>query len=201
MNPKRDTFGAEELSICLSHYDLGPIESIKGFGRGSRRSPKVIITAQRGRFLFKRRAPGKDDLKKVAFTHEIQLHLAAENFPLPHLIGTHPDNNSMLVLNGRIYEMFEFVEGGSYHGSAEATFDAGRILGLYHKLLANFRSDYAPPAGSYHGSLPVSQAIASTVGSLPAQTRPDPGELSRTVSSTATSTPATCSSATGWWRR
>ncbi len=179
---ERETYGAEELSVCLSHYDLGVIESIKDFPRGSRRSPKVVITSQGGRFLFKRRARGKDDLRKVAFTHQIQLHLAAEGFPLAHLIGTRPDNNSMLVLNDQIYEMFEFIDAGYYDRSKEATSDAGRILGLYHKLLADFRSEYTPPQGSYHGALGVSQAIGNTITSLPLETRPEPDELMQTIS-------------------
>jgi Ser/Thr protein kinase RdoA (MazF antagonist) len=181
MSLERETFSAEELGTCLSHYDLGVIEAIKEFPRGSRRSPKVVITAQRGRFLFKRRARGKDDLTKVAFTHQLQLHLAAENFPLPHLIGTRPDNNSMLVWKERIYEMFEFIEAGPYDGSRQATHDAGRILGLYHKLLANFCSDYLPPKGSYHDAAAVGEAIGNTVSSLPLEGRPEPGVLSQTV--------------------
>ena len=184
MNPERktfDAFGATELAACLSHYDLGIIRSIQDFPRGSRRSPKVIIESERGRFLFKRRAHGKDDIRKVAFTHQIQLHLAGENFPLPRLIGTRPDNNSMLVLNERIYELFEFVRGKSYDGSLEATFDAGRILGLYHKLLANFQSDYQPPKGSYHGASAVGEAILNTTTSLPLESRPEPNVMMETI--------------------
>ena len=181
MNLERETFDAEELAICFSHYDLGIIESIKEFPRGSRRSPKLVIACERGSFLFKRRARGKDDLNKVAFTHQIQLHLAGESFPLPHLRGARPDNNSMFVRNNQIYEMFEFIEAGSYGGSLEATYDAGRILGLYHKLLAGFRSDYVPPRGSYHGALGVSQAIGNTVTSLPLETRPEPDDLMKTI--------------------
>ena len=181
MNLERETYEAEELAVCLSHYDVGIIDTIKEFPRGSRRSPKLVIICQRGQFLFKRRARGKDDLSKVAFTHQIQLHLAAENFPLPHLIGTRPDNSSMLVWNDRIYEMFEFIEAGSYDGSPETIHDAGRILGLYHKLLANFHGDYIPPKGSYHRALGVSQAVGNTVTSLPLETRPEPEVLMKTV--------------------
>ncbi len=179
---KRKTFDAVELATCLSHYDLGIIRSVQDFPRGSRRSPKVVFESEkRGRLLFKRRAHGKDDIKKVAFTHQIQLHLAGENFPLPHLIGTRPDNNSMLVLGERIYELFEFVQGKGYNGSLEATFDAGRILGLYHKLLANFHGDYQPPKGSYHGASAVGEAILDTTTSLPIDARPEQSVLMDTV--------------------
>ena len=181
MTTDRERFSATELAICLSHYDLGVITSIKEFARGSRRAPKVVIFSKRGKFLFKRRARGKDDLNKVAFTHQLQLNLASENFPLPHLIGTRADNNSMLVLKKHIYELFEFMDGAPYDGSLDATYDAGRILGLYHKLLADFHSDYSPPRGSYHNAKAVAEAIGKTVGSLPVNTRPDKELLTRTV--------------------
>jgi Ser/Thr protein kinase RdoA (MazF antagonist) len=180
MAVERDRFGAEELAICLSHYDLGILQSIHEFARGSRRAPKIVLQCEKGKFLFKRRSRGKEDLPKVAFTHEIQLSLAAQNFPLPHLLGTRDDNNSMLVLGNSIYEMFEFIEANSYDGSLEATSDAGRILGLYHKLLKSFRSEYDPPTGSYHNAAAIHQAIDNTIVSLPMETRP-PGEVARQV--------------------
>lgn len=180
-NKVRETFGARELAIVLSHFDLGVIESIDEFARGSRRAPKIILQSQRGKYLFKRRARGKDDLAKVAFTHQLQLTLAGQNFPLPHLLGTREDNNSMLVWESGIYEMFEYIEGGNYDASLDATFNAGRILGLYHKLLQDFRSDYQPPVGSYHGAQAIQQAIRNTVSSLPMEKRPSTDELTDTV--------------------
>jgi len=84
----RDCFAADELAIVLSHYDLGTIEAIQEFPRGSRRAPKLILRTDKGLYLLKRRAHGKDDPFKVAFCHSLQLYLAAKQFPLPHLIGT-----------------------------------------------------------------------------------------------------------------
>jgi Ser/Thr protein kinase RdoA (MazF antagonist) len=178
----RETFSAKELAVCLSHYDLGIVTNIQEFPRGSRRAPKVAVDCERGRFLFKRRAKGKDDLAKVAFTHQIQLTLAGQNFPLPHLLGTRDDNNSMLVWQSEIYEMFEYIEGAGYDASLDATFHSGRILGLYHKLLQDFRSDYQPPTGSYHNAKAIQQATRNTVTSLPMESRPPAEVLTATIS-------------------
>jgi len=184
MTEARERFDPEELAICLSHYDLGVIESIKEFRRGSRRAPKAIIRSEKGKFLLKRRAKGRDDLPKVGFTHQIQLYLAGQNFPLPHLIGTGKDNNSLLVLNdSSIYELFEFVPGELYDGSLDATYDAGRILGLYHKLLLDFHSDFKPPTGSYHDTKAIAKAVRNTVSTLPMEARPSAEELAKTVDS------------------
>ncbi len=148
-----------ELAVVLSHYDIGVIEAIKPFPRGSRRAPKLAMRTDLGPCLLKRRAPGKDDPYKVAFCHEIQLQLAHHQFPLPHLIGTRRDNNSMLIYRAQIYELFEYIKGTGYDNSLEATQDAGKILALFHKLLANHKSQYEPARGSYHASRSVAKAL------------------------------------------
>src|SRR5438874_10481584 len=146
----REKFAAEELAIILSHYDVGVIDSIVEFPRGSRKAPKLLIVSDQGKFLLKRRARGKDDPFKVAFSHALQLYLASKQFPLPHLIGTKRENNSMLQWRNAVYELFEYIPGQSYPQTLEATFDSGRILGLYHKLLLDFKSEWQPSSGSYH---------------------------------------------------
>jgi Ser/Thr protein kinase RdoA (MazF antagonist) len=170
----RETFGAEELACCLSHYDLGVVFSIKEFARGSRRAPKVIVECQKGRFLFKRRNKGVEEIKKVAFTHQIQLRLAEQNFPLPHLLGTREDNNSMLMLHDRIYEMQEYIIGSIYDGSPDATEEGGHALGLYHKLLMDFQSDFEPVTASYHNAKAIHQSIQMTAQTLQPQIEEDP---------------------------
>ncbi|HVS70692.1 MAG TPA: phosphotransferase [Phycisphaerae bacterium] len=156
---QRERLGAEELAIVLSYFDVGPIRSIKEFPRGSRRAPKLLVTAKNGQFLLKRRAKGKDDPFKVAFSHALQLYLASKQFPLPHLVGTRTDNNSMLQLNGHVYELFEFIRGGPYDASVEATADAGKILALYHRLLRDYTPEFDPPVGSYHDAIPINTGI------------------------------------------
>src|ERR1700749_4199026 len=93
---QRETFSPEELAIVMSHFDIGVIDSIVDFPRGSRKAPKLLIVSEQGKFLLKRRAGGRNDPFKVAFSHALQLYLAAKQFPLPHLLGTKKDNNSML---------------------------------------------------------------------------------------------------------
>lgn len=143
-------FDAEELAMVLSHYDIGPIRRIENFPRGSRRAPKARVSTTRGEFLLKRRAPGRDDPYRVAFSHSLQLFLAAHGYPVPRLLGTRSENNSMLQLDGRVYELFEFIESGRFDKSAESTQAAGRALGDLHRLLSEFHPRYKPPAGTYH---------------------------------------------------
>jgi len=157
----RSSFAADELAIVMSHFEVGTIEAIQEFPRGSRKAPKLIIRADSGLYLLKRRARGKDDPFKVAFCHALQMHLAERQFPLPHLIGTRKDNNSMLQWKGAIYELFEYIKGTSYDNSLEATADSGKILSLFHKLLKEYEPEYEPPKGSYHASRHVAASMAA----------------------------------------
>lgn len=149
---ERESFASEELGEVLSHYDVGVIHSAKEFTRGSRRAPKLLLDTPTGRYLLKRRATGKDDPFKVAFAHALMGHLRARKFPVPRLIGTCDDQNSMLQLRGRVYELFEFVDGERYDSSLEATLASGRALAHYHAAVEDFSTEWTPPAGSYHAA-------------------------------------------------
>ena len=169
---QRERFSSEELAIVLSHFDIGVLDSIVEYPRGSRKAPKLLIVSDHGKFLLKRRARGKDDPFKVAFCHALQLSLAAKQFPLPHLIGTKRENNSMLQWRGAVYELFEYIPGQGYPQTLESTFDSGRVLSLYHKLLENFNSQWQPPSGSYHMAPSVETGLRAIPGILNA---PPPG--------------------------
>ena len=156
---RREQFSAQELAVVLSHFDIGVIDSVSDYPRGSRKAPKLLIVSEQGKFLLKRRARGKDDPYKVAFSHAIQLYLASKQFPLPHLIGTRKQNNSMLQWQNAVYELFEYIPGKSYPQTLEATFDSGRVLALYHKLLLEFQSEFQPAGGSYHAAPSVEQGL------------------------------------------
>jgi homoserine kinase type II len=177
--PDRQTFAADELAIVMSHYEIGVIDRIKEFPRGSRKAPKLLIKAERGRFLLKRRALGKDEPDKVAFCHGIQLHLAAKQFPLPHLIGTKKKNNSMLRLGDQTYELFEYIHGTPYDQSLEATQDAGKILALMHKLLLSYEKDHKVTSNSYHNAKSVYSACRTIPTTLARRNPQQSGEQAR----------------------
>lgn len=151
----RDRLKAEELAIVLSHYDLGLVQEVREFPRGSHRAPKIIIKTDRGQYLLKRRPEGKNDPYRVAFAHELQNYLTQHSFPLPHLVGTREGNNSMLRIDNHVYEVFEYIAGERYDGSLLATYEAGKVLGLYHRLVRDFRAQWEPPRGHYHNAAVV----------------------------------------------
>jgi Ser/Thr protein kinase RdoA (MazF antagonist) len=146
-------FSSQELDKVLSCYDIGRIHRLSPLSAGNLRAPKVVITSEQGKFLLKRRSRGKDDLYRVAFAHAVQLHLAQNNFPVTTLIATKEDSNTILQLDHHIYELFSFVNGVRYDGSAPATRDAGRQMARFHELLGSFNYDLLMPLrGSFHDS-------------------------------------------------
>jgi Ser/Thr protein kinase RdoA (MazF antagonist) len=170
----RSLFAADELAIVLSHYRIGLIDTIKQFNRGSRKAPKLVIRSDHGLFLLKRRAHGRDDPFKVAFTHGIQLKLAERGYPLPRLIGTRRENNSMVQYLGQVYELFEFMRGTGYDRSVQATEDAGVTLARFHTLLADHKPHFKPPKGTYHAAPVVISSLGVLAGALlkPAEGEP-----------------------------
>ena len=168
----REVFATDELAIVLSHYDIGPIESVTEFARGSRKSPKALVTAEQGRFILKKRARGRDDPYRVAFAHALQLHLATRRFPLPHLIGTRKENNSMFQWRSGVYELFEYIPGQGYPQTLETTSDAGRVLATYHRLTESFHTQWKSAVGSYHDAPAVHSALQQIASNVTASYQP-----------------------------
>ncbi len=145
-------FSPTELAVVCSNYDLGVIQSIKPVRAGSHTSPKVLIKTRSGAYLLKRRSPGHDDPFRVAASHAVQIHLASRGFPAPRIIGTRAENNSMLQLRGRIYEMFEFVPGRRPDGSSPDADACGRTLADFHRHTNVLDTHFEPPEGAYHNA-------------------------------------------------
>ena len=163
----RADFQPQELTAVLRQYDLGQILRVDRQLKGSRRSPKVIVTSERGKYLLKRRAKGRDHPVKVAAAHQVQRYLFERHFRLPRLIPTRDTQDTMVIYEDQIYELFEFVPGGPYDASPQATTDAGRALGQFHRLLKDYVPDWEPSRRGYHDSAIVRNnlnAIPASIG-------------------------------------
>ncbi len=150
MQKPTEGFDSSELATALSHYDLGVVHSIRRFRRGAADAPKALIQCERGNFLLKRRRPADADPEQVAFCHEVQLRLARRGFPLARLVGSRLENNSMLILEAGVYELFEFVRGQPFDGSGARTEAAGTCLARFHKAIADYRPEGRHGGRGYH---------------------------------------------------
>ncbi len=159
-------FDAAELAVVLSHYDLGVIESITDFARGSRRSPKVGIVSENGKFLLKRRSLERAHPDRLRFAHSVQKHLLSADFPVPKLIPTRDRGFELLQIRDFVYELFEFVPGQPYRQTPQEALDAGAVLAHFHQLTDDFvpASTSPIPRGDYHDAPGVRTGLC-TIGS------------------------------------
>jgi Ser/Thr protein kinase RdoA (MazF antagonist) len=179
MSSRGVQFPSEELAAVLSHYEIGKIRKVTRLSGGSKRAPKIVVLTTQGKFLLKRRPQGKDDIYRVAFAHAVQEHLARRYFPVAALVATRDEFSTMLQLRGNIYELFKFVGGLRYNGSAEATIDSGRQLGRFHQYLTNFAFEWEPLKASFHDSMTVRghlKTVASDSSPVPDRRLQEAGE-------------------------
>ncbi|MFO0972665.1 MAG: phosphotransferase [Phycisphaerae bacterium] len=166
----REKLGTEELAIVLSHYDVGVVREIREFARGSHRAAKLVLKTDRGMYLLKRRPRGQSDPARVSFAHELQEFLRERNFPLPHLILTRDGGHSLVRLSDWVYELFEFIPGEPYDQSLLTTYEAGKTLGLYHRLAVECRPQHKPPSGHYHAAAVVRRYLGELAPRLAEKT-------------------------------
>ncbi|MGA2678234.1 MAG: phosphotransferase [Sedimentisphaerales bacterium] len=159
-------FTSEELAEVLSRYDIGKIRKVMRLVGGSKHAPKIVVTTTRGRFLLKRRLRDKDDVYRVAFAHAVQSHLAKRYFPVAPLVATRDEFGTILQLSNNVYELFKFVGGVRYTGSAEATIDTGRQLAKFHQYLTDFKFEWEPLKASCHNSTMVRRHLKTIASDI-----------------------------------
>jgi homoserine kinase type II len=157
-------FSSEEVEEVAAHYDVGAVERTMALSGGSREVPKMVVVTDKGKFLLKRRPKGRAQRVHVDFAHAVQIHLVGHGFPVTRLMVTRDDKTTVLERNNHIYELFEFVAGVRYDGSAAMTVEAGRQLAKLHLDLTDFSSDVAALRGSFHDAHTVRRHLRSAGG-------------------------------------
>ncbi len=170
MHNQRATFQSEELAVILSYFDIGVIESVTELNRGSRRSPKIGIVSNQGKFLLKRRSTQKAHPDRVRFAHRIQQHLACAGFPVARLVETRETQGTFLQWKGHVYELFSYVAGQPYKRTTAEASSAADMLARLHESLTSIElpDSVTVPKGDYHDASSVRtglQGIAATLSS------------------------------------
>jgi len=160
MSTERERFSPTELAFVLNQFALDAVVSARELARGSRRSPKLLLTTAQGRFLLKRRGEGADRAHRTEFAHALIQHLRLHRFPVasPRSLRDSPQN-TVLLHGGRVYELFEFVQGEVYDGSLEQTLHAGKTLARFHRAVADMDETWPTPRLGYHDSARVREAL------------------------------------------
>ena len=139
----------QDLAIVLSRYDIGAIERISDYRKGSRRAAKMLVGATKGKYLLKRRAYGNDVRNHVQFAHEVQKRLKEHGFPVAGLVET-IDGLTFVEHDNRIYELFRFINGNRFDKSNPAAAESGRILAHFHDILREFPLEPTAKKKTFH---------------------------------------------------
>lgn len=156
---------AGELVVVLSNYDLGAIDALERFKGGSRQTPKVLLHAQSGEFLLKRRSiGGPAALARVQRAHDVHHHLHARGVPVPELIRARSGASYFDAGEGRgpahgVYEIYRFVRGDRYQRSPAQAHGAGLLLSAFHHATDELTLDAPSALGGYHARADLAGAL------------------------------------------
>ncbi|MBL6996994.1 MAG: phosphotransferase [Phycisphaerales bacterium] len=144
-----EEIGGQDLAIVLSRYDIGSIERLSDYRKGSRRAAKMLVGSSKGKYLLKRRAVGNDVKDFVEFTHAVQKRLAEHRFPVAGLMNT-VDGDTYVEHDNRIYELFSFIHGKRFDKTNPAAAESGRVLAHFHDILNDFPNEPNVKKQIYH---------------------------------------------------
>lgn len=155
-SPLRES--AEGMAEALAKWDVGTVEWTEPLAGGSRSSPKLVVHAQRGRYVLKRRARGRDESERVAFSHAFIAAAAkagaAVSVPVPGRDGI-----TWQEFGGGTFELFPLIAGARWIRAPAQARAAGDSLGRLHAAGLRLQWHGHVRAASFHGSLNVLEAL------------------------------------------
>jgi homoserine kinase type II len=155
------TITEEQLQQVLRYYCLGKLTACRRLERGFVNENWVIETT-RGRFFLKRRHPTLRDPTLVRAQHALVDHLRESGFPAPAVLPT-AGGETLLALEGELYEVQEFVDGTLYDHDRPAHLSAAaRTLARYHESVRGL----AAPALRRPGTLYSPAALHTNLARL-----------------------------------
>lgn len=138
-----------EIREVLRQYGIEPLGAPRNLS-ASRRNHNVTVATPAGKKLLKRYRPQWRP-ETVIYAHAIIDRLAEQGFAVPRLTAA-LDGRSYVARDGRLYGLFEFVDGAGYSGRfllrpgrMRLMAMAGATMARLHRALLGFT-----PAGSHH---------------------------------------------------
>ena len=128
------TIEDDELVAVLRHYAIGDLTDAHRIEKGFVNESWDVSTSL-GRFFLKRRHAEQRRPVIIRAQHDLMrwLHLAGFPTPAVHLTTT---GDSILDLNGEIYEIQEYIAGEPYDfGNPSHLDEAARTLSRYHRAV------------------------------------------------------------------
>ena len=155
----REHLSLDEIRIVSDLFQLRTVTRAHAYNRGSSRFPKAIIETDDGaQFLLKRRTATPANIARVTLSHEVQLQLAHNHFPVAPLMKSAADATWIMNL-GCLYEMFAFLKADRFQRSAWEARESGTLLSRLHRTLQGWKHSAAT---ANHAGYHKSKSVASS---------------------------------------
>jgi homoserine kinase type II len=123
-----------EFEQVLQAFGLGPLRAACRIQQGFVNQNWRVET-DRGRYFLKRRHPDLSQPLLIGAQHELMRELRGAGFPAPAVVPT-LRGESFLALEGRIYEVHQFIQGQPYdHDRPQHLEVAALTLAHYHRYV------------------------------------------------------------------
>jgi homoserine kinase type II len=168
----------DEIALVMPHYTLGRLLFSRPAG-GTANASAVVVTAS-GQYVLKRRNPRYCDPAQLVYDHHVLSAVRAAGLPAPEVVKTR-SGSRWLEHDGRIYELYRFIEGTTEaHPDEDQLSAAGDMLAQFHRATERL----APPGGKQLGRLWNPRKAADLL--RPLQTRAMDGHLGSLLDNSAT---------------
>lgn len=125
-----------DIVQVLSYYDLGTLQGMTSAGRGFVNETAFVQTSE-GRFVVRRNHRRLTEASH-RYRHKLIAWLHTNRFPTPAILPS-CTGETLLELDGRSYEVMEFVKGDDFNsGHLQELHSVGAMLARYHVLVQHF---------------------------------------------------------------
>lgn len=136
----RDVLPDQVVARLSDIYDIGAWLEWMRTPKGSS-NVSFFVTSTTGEYVLRRSNAHKSE-ESIRFELKLIDHLAERNYRVPKVVSTR-SGEGYVMHESTIYMMTELIRGQSYDAQRYAHFlEAGRWLGLYHKLVSDFPGPY-----------------------------------------------------------
>jgi Ser/Thr protein kinase RdoA (MazF antagonist) len=165
-----------ELAWVLSHYALGELRAVQRVERGFVNDNRVVETSS-GRYFVKRRHPDLRRPDLIRAQHDLMGQLRRAGFPAPAIVPT-LSGETFLALDGELYEVHEYIEGGPYdHDRPEHLEAAALTLGRYHTCVQGFAPQALRDLGKLYSPTILSRNLANLAEAWELDREPDLAQI------------------------
>jgi homoserine kinase type II len=172
------------LNQVLSHYDIGEPRSARPVERGFVNEDWRVETSL-GTYFLKHYHPSLCHPKIIRAQHALIAHLGGTGFPAPNILPT-AGGDTLLALDGELYEIQAYIEGAFYDHECPAHFEeAARMLGRYHTCVIGFAPQTLRDLGELYSPTILHANLAALVNAWEIERDPDLAQIARQLATHA----------------